>query len=96
MRTDTAEDLVKISEILAEKYPLMLSGGNMYALPYASDVMDFPLSNSGLLLEKQSVPFASIVLHGYVNYAPQTLNNTSDKAYALLKVVEMGASLRFA
>lgn len=96
LRTDMAADAAKLLEDLSREYPLMLSGGSMYALPYAAAVVDFPISNSGLLVEKQSVPFASIVLHGYISYAPEAVNNAADREYILLKLVELGANPRFA
>lgn len=48
---------------------MLVSGGNAYSIPYVTDIVDFSLDNSGYSISSASVPFAGMVLHGYVNYA---------------------------
>lgn len=74
---------------------LLISGGNEYALPYATDVIDVPLDDSSYKYSSASVPFMSMVLHGYIDYAGTAINLAGDYRYALLKTIESGASPYF-
>ena len=73
----------------------MLDGGNAYVLPYANHILDIPTESSNFLRASESVPFVSMVLHGYVNYTGGALNMEGDVQYSLLKAIENGASLYF-
>ena len=88
-----------IIEVLAsmkeDNDKLLLSGGNAYVFPYATDIIELPLDNSGYAISTYSVPFMGIVLHGYMNYAGSAVNMEGDTKYALLKALENGAGLYF-
>ena len=74
---------------------LLLSGGNAYTFPFATDIIELPLDNSGYAISTYSVPFMGIVLHGYMNYAGKAINMEGDTKYAILKSLENGAGLYF-
>ena len=74
---------------------LLVSGGNAYTLPYATDIIELPLDNSGYAISSYSVPFLGIVLHGYKNYSGKAINMEGDTKYAVLKAIENGAGLYF-
>lgn len=74
---------------------MLVSGGNAYSIPYVTDIVDFSLDNSGYSISSASVPFAGMVLHGYVNYAGTPMNMEGDVQYKLLKSLENGAALYF-
>ena len=80
---------------LDEKYSVMLDGGNAYALQYADHIIDIPTESSNYLKASESIPFYSMVLHGYINYSAGALNMEGDVQYAILKSIENGASLYF-
>ena len=74
---------------------IMVESGNYYTLPYVTDIVDLPTSDSRLLSEKESVPFVQIVLHGYINYTGQPLNLADNYQNGLLRSVEYGCGLRY-
>lgn len=84
--------LKKISEQNAK---VMINGGNSYALEYATDILEMPLDSSNYLYASASIPFMSMVLHGYKEYAGIALNLAGDYQYTLLKSIESGASPYF-
>lgn len=69
--------------------------GNMYALPYADIVLDFPLIAEKSSIEDGTLPFFEIALHGYVRYTGAPINITNDYITNLLKSAETGAGLYF-
>lgn len=75
---------------------LMTDGGNAYIFPYAGDILNIPLSDSGNIVEDESVPFMQIVLHGYIRYAGAAVNLSDNLQISLLKSAEYGANLYFA
>lgn len=94
-REDSKKFTTQLLEKLSEKYDVMLDGGNAYVLPYANHILDIPTESSNFLRASESVPFVSMVLHGYVNYTGGALNMEGDVQYSLLKAIENGASLYF-
>lgn len=79
----------QLSMLYAAK-PLTVSGGNLYALKYASFVTELPnaafFSGSGY----RAVPFLQMLLHGYCDYSGAPLNLASNGETALLKAAEYG------
>lgn len=88
------DEIAKISE---QNKHVLIEGGNSYALPYASYVIDAPSGNSGFNILDEEVPFYQMVLHGYVGYAGEALNLQADqdKDRALLRAIEYGSAPYF-
>ncbi len=84
-----------LAEMKATQGNVLIQGGNAYALPSASDVVDIPLDNSNNQISSYSVPFMGIVLHGYMNYAGGVINTEGDIKYEVMKSLENGAALYF-
>ncbi len=74
---------------------VMVSGGNVYTLPYVDHVLDAPLTSSQYKYNSRSIPFYGMVMHGYVNYAGSPTNEVGDSNYQILKSIENGASLYY-
>lgn len=96
----TREDskvLVKrlLAKIQDQNGRVLVSGGNAYALPYVSDIIDVPLDDSGYRYSNGSVPFMGMVLHGYKEFSGPALNLAGDYKQTLLKSIESGASPYF-
>lgn len=96
----TREDskvLVKrlLAKIKEQNERVLVSGGNAYALEYATDIIEVPLDDSGSRYACGSVPFMGMVLHGYKEFAGSALNLAGDYQYSLLKSIENGASPYF-
>lgn len=95
-REDSKTLTVKLlDKIKQENGKVLLSGGNAYTLKYADYILDVPLEDSMLRYSSASVPFLSMVLHGYIEYAGTALNLAGDYQHAVLKTLENGANPYF-
>jgi hypothetical protein len=71
---------------------VMVSGGNAYTIPYASDIIDSPAYSSMYDIEDEEVPFYQIALHGMVPFSGPAVNLSSDPRAEILKCLENGSS----
>ncbi|MCI8332043.1 MAG: hypothetical protein HFE78_04395 [Clostridiales bacterium] len=96
---DRADAQMQVENLLTqvqEDYSsIMLDGGNAYTLKYADHILNMPLESSRYAKSSQSIPFMSLVLHGYVQYAGSPTNMASDSRYEMLKMIETGANPYF-
>jgi hypothetical protein len=74
----------------------MVSGANAYTIKFADHAVDLPLTHNPFYIVDEEVPFLQMVLHGYIDYAGEAVNDgnqiTED---ALLKCLETGAGPHF-
>ncbi|MBQ2923396.1 MAG: hypothetical protein IJE60_10015 [Tyzzerella sp.] len=70
----------------------LTDGSNAYALPYATALLNVPLTASQLSCESYSIPFYQMVVHGYIDYAGAPLNTGGDIGKTYLATVESGAN----
>ncbi len=94
-RAQSEEILIDMLKTASESHELMLDGGNAFALPYASHLLNVDSTSSALVQEAASVPFIQMVLHGSLPYAGTPVNLSSDAKKATLKAIENGESLYF-
>jgi len=73
---------------------LLISGGNSYAFAYTQDIMNAPISDNDFFIVDQDIPFYEMVVHGYIDYCGNQLNNesTADLQADLLALIEYGAA----
>ncbi len=76
-------------------YRITLDGGNAFLLPYTDRLVNMELTSEGYELQSYSVPFAQMVLHGYIPYSGSAINMESSPQQALLWAVESGAGLYY-
>lgn len=69
---------------------LAAEGGNAYLLDSASLLTEIPSSNNGHDLFTETVPFYSMVLHGYVSLTSTPVNDAGSPADFLLTLLETG------
>ena len=97
-RVESEEISVHALEMLYEQdLEMMAQGGNLYSLPYLTDVIDVPLGHTGFKIQDESIPFYQMVLRGYVDYATAPFNLSTylnDQDY-VLKVLEYGSNINF-
>lgn len=76
---------------------IMVNGGNAYALPFASHVLNVPDRSNEYQLAGESIPFNQMVLHGYVDFAgkPYNLADDQDVRINMLRSLETGGSVYF-
>ncbi len=92
-REDSRKIITKLlSKIKEQNGKVLVSGGNAYAIPYVTDIVNMPIDDSRYKFSKASVPFLGIVLHGYKEYAGEPINLAGNYNYTLLKTIESGAS----
>lgn len=94
-REDSKEYTSDMLESVSESNKIMISGGNAYALKYASVITDVSLTSSEYIRASQSVPFTGIVLHGSVDFTGTPVNMEGDIDAAILNAIENGASMFF-
>ncbi len=95
-REDSKELVVQLLDKIADNNKkVLVTAGNEYTLRYATDIIELPLDDSRLQYSYATVPFMSMVLHGYKEYSGTALNLAGDYNYHLLKTIESGASPYF-
>ncbi len=80
---------------LFEGYDMMIQTGNDYSWKYASHILNLPLGSSQYMSTTEAIPFIQMVLHGYINYAGDPLNEAADYSTALLEMLESGSGVYF-
>ncbi len=73
-------------------YDMMMTKANMYAVPYASTVLNAPVDDSHFNLTDETIPFFQIALHGYIDYTGEPINLAQDYEMTILRSIETGAS----
>jgi len=76
-------------------FNLMLDGVFAPYLPHAGFIANMPLSSSMFIAADYCVPFAQIVLHGYVQFAGRSVNASNDVMRLMLLSAESGAALSY-
>ena len=74
---------------------VMIDGGNAYTYAYVNHILNMATSSSNYLDSSASIPFISMVLHGYISYAGAPTNNASNINYEILKMIETGSNPYF-
>ncbi len=74
---------------------IMTEGGNAYTWKYVDHILGMPLDSSHYNKASSAVPFTGVVLHGYKQFADDPLNMEGNIQYAMLKIIENGASPYF-
>lgn len=74
---------------------IMINAGNAYALNNVDFITNMELHGSNYAIIDKQVPFYSIALHGYKNYAGTAYNLGYETDQILLESAESGAALNF-
>jgi hypothetical protein len=81
---------------LSEKYNLMLSNPIDFAYKYTSYITDLPVKSNQNKLIDSDIPFAQMVLEGYINYSMPAINTKKlTLQEELMKAIETKSSLKF-
>lgn len=83
-----------VMDNISEFDKLLADGANAYVLPYASHILNVPLSSSGFDLSDEDIPFFQMVMHGIVPYTSTAVNGSPDTENLLLMSAVTGSSLR--
>ena len=71
---------------------VIMDGGNAYVLPYVSNLVNVPMTDSAYTLEDESVPFLQLVLHGCLHYGGEALNLSNNPKEQFLRSIEYGSN----
>lgn len=69
---------------------LAVTNGNIYAVSSADIIFDSPTQSSDFDIVDETVPFYSMVLHGYVTLTTESINVSENSKYSMLKAIETG------
>ena len=95
-REDNKEFTVKALKYLSDNYnKVMVAGGNAYTWQYVDYIVGLSIDSSRYLMASNNIPFAGIVLHGYLQYTGTAINEEGNVQYGILKAIESGSSLYF-
>ncbi len=91
-RQEAVAEIEKHISPLSTSSPVMIDGGNFYALKNADIITDLPMSCTRTATQSYiPVPFVQIILHGIIEYTFDGINMNSDDKKAILRCVEFGA-----
>ncbi|MFD0713259.1 DUF5696 domain-containing protein [Paenibacillus sp. GCM10027626] len=87
----------QVKRIAEQTDSVMVSGGNIYLLPYVKHILNAPQQSNAFQLASESVPFYQMVLHGYIDYAGKPFNLTDDQNLRknVLQAIERGSSVYY-
>jgi hypothetical protein len=76
---------------------IVIAGGNDYAFPFAAHIVDAPTEADMFHIINYEVPFYSMVLHGFIEFAGRTANMRENYSpeIVLLNSMATGASPRY-
>lgn len=95
-RSDSVAYTKEVTKVFSsESYNIIAEYGNAYILSDADYLINVPMQCSELNIESYGVPFVSMVLHGYINFASEPINMSSDPQVALLQAVETGTGIHY-
>jgi len=76
-------------------FPLLGENPNDFTLPYISFIEKLPIGQKTNSFFEETVPFFSIVLHGYKEYTSNFWNNTTDRQVERLIAIESGSGIAY-
>ncbi len=96
-RDEAASYVAGILERMAieDEMNIMIDAGNVYAIKYATHILNVSINSSNFNHSSYSIPFVGMILHGSVNYAGAPLNYSGTPAYDILRSIESGAALYY-
>lgn len=94
-RSQSRQMITEMLKKAAGSYNVMVDGGNAYTYAYADHILNLPSTSSGYVQATASIPFMQMVLHGYISYAGEPINLSSETKKATLKAIENGEALYF-
>lgn len=97
-RTESEQlSIQSLEKIKQSGMQILAEGGNAYALPFISDIMNAPMVSSKFKIEDEEIPFYQMVVRGHVDYTgdPYNLSTYTDVKPYILKSLEYGANVSF-
>lgn len=96
---ESAKQLVDqaFSQLADTEKSLMVSGGNVYSLAYAEDLISVPMKGADFYIIDEHIPFYQMIVNGSIPYTgdPVNLIGELDHSGLLLDLIETGSSPRY-
>lgn len=93
------EEQIKAFNVLVDSgiTDIALESPYAYALPYASNVYNIPITSSGQEIIDYSIPFYQLVINGLMDYSGESINEKSEKGLEqhIMKCIETGSNPAF-
>jgi len=90
---NTVVNILKTAQ--KKKVSVLGNSGNLYALPYINLINNLSAVSSNNNEFYSEIPFVQMVLHGYVDYVTESLNNSENIKKDTLKLIETGSGLHY-
>ncbi|MBR3750670.1 MAG: hypothetical protein IKK58_02765 [Clostridia bacterium] len=74
---------------------LAVEGGNVYTLLGTDVIYELPGNSSNHYMADEAIPFYQMVVHGYVEYSGEVINQSGESLQSMLKAVETGSGLAY-
>lgn len=74
---------------------VLADSANAYIIPYVDHITNVPVNSSGFNIVDYDIPFYQMVVHGYVPYATQAINKSSNSEETFLLALAYGSSLHY-
>lgn len=74
---------------------VLSDNSNVYAIKYSDGIINAPLFSNKLRIVDEEVPFYEMVIHGYISYTGEAINQANDYRTTLLKSIESGAGIHY-
>ncbi|MCL2016217.1 MAG: DUF5696 domain-containing protein [Defluviitaleaceae bacterium] len=87
----------QMERLANETNNLVVFGGNDYSLRFASHIVDAPIEGDMFNIVNYEVPFFSMIVHGYIEFAgkPVNMRENFHPVDAILKTIATGAAPRY-
>ena len=95
VREETADHLIDYYKQVSKTTNVIADAPNAYLLPYVSRVNNLTLQSSQFKIVDEDIPFVQMVLHGYVGYATEPINASSDSRELFLKAIASGSNIHY-
>lgn len=100
---DAIVDRDEVQEIYTEIFKnysdsdisIAVEGGNAYTLLGTDVIYELPGNSSNHYMADEAIPFYQMVIHGYVEYSGEVINQSGESLQSMLKAVETGSGLAY-
>lgn len=89
------KNIIAVENLIDDETSALGDNANVYMWKYVTSIVNVPLSSNNYRIIDEEIPFYEMVIHGFKQYAGESLNFTDDIESMVLKSVESGAGLNF-
>lgn len=96
VREDTVDILTEgYGKLKDSGFTVMTENANQYILPYADYIKDVPLYSSNYDIFDYDIPFAQMILHGFIPYTTKAINKSANAEELRLMAILTGTPIHY-